>query len=112
MPSVLESMSFGLKKYMEKGAFGALKELNNNKSNFGKKDDPMNGLAAGALLVVVLLMIVSVILGWLAVSHICKGTDNRSKNIRLGLYAILLFTGGGSAWIYIILWLLKVNVCA
>jgi len=116
MPSVLESMKFGLKKYMEKGAFGALAEMN-NKSKFGANGDgsaDAAAIAAGGvgLIVLLFLMFGGVILGWMAVSHLCNGKDERSKNIRLGLYVLLLFTGGNVGWFYAILWLLKVNVCA
>jgi hypothetical protein len=110
-------MKFGLKTYIQKGAFGALAEMN-NKSKFGANGD--NGeadaiaLAAGGVVLIVLLFLIfgGVILGWLAVSHLCTGKDERSKNIRLGLYVLLLFTGGQVGWLYSILWLLKVNVCA
>jgi hypothetical protein len=115
MPSVIESMKFGLKKYMEKGAFGALAEMN-NKSKFGADNGTGDAVALAAggisLIVILFLMFGGVILGWMAVSHLCNGKDERSKNIRLGLYAILLFTGGQVGWFYAILWLLKVNVCA
>jgi hypothetical protein len=56
-------------------------------------------------------MLLGIVLGTLAVSRLCKGTDERSRNIRLGLYAVLIFTGGQIGWLYAILWLFKVNVC-
>ena len=116
---MLNSMKFGLKTLMQKGAFGALKELNQmaRKESFGKKSDgdvPDIGLgvAAGAFVFIVIILLILTALGWVAVGKICKGTDNRSKNIRLGLYALLFFTGGTIGPIYLLLWLLQVNVCA
>jgi len=105
MPSVLESMKFGIKKYMEKGAFGALAELN-NKSTFGKHN------AAGDSLIMffaVLVMLLAFGLGFIAVSKLSPGKDDRSKNIRLGLYAILLLTEGRVGLFYAILWLLQIQ---
>ena len=110
-PTFLESMKFGLKTYMKEGAYGALNKI--NKSNFGANgDDAAAALGVGAVLMVLILVIAGFMLGWVAVSHICKGTDERSKNIRLGLYAIMLFTGGQAGFLYCLLWLFKVNVCA
>lgn len=112
--NLLESMKFGLKTYMKEGAYGALNKI--NKSNFGANGDDSAGigldLGVGAVLMILILVIAGFMLGWVAVSHICKGTDERSKNIRLGLYAIMLFTGGQAGFLYCLLWLFKVNVCA
>ena len=109
-PTFLESMKFGLKTYMKEGAYGTLAKIKKSKSNFGKTDD----IAAevGFIFISLIMVIAGFMLGWVAVSHICKGTDERSKNIRLGLYAIMLFTGGTSGFLYCLLWLFKVNVCA
>jgi hypothetical protein len=113
MASLMKSMEFGLKTYLKEGAFGAYNKI--MKSNFGADSDTAEaaGAIGGVAIVIILaLAIGGIILGWLAVSHLCKGTDTRSKNIRLGLYAILLVTGGQVGWIYILLWLMKVNICA
>jgi hypothetical protein len=114
MHQVLESMKFGLKMYLEKDTFGALTKLK-NKSNFDSNGDQAL-VEAGVLIfgevIVVLLILSGWILGFIAVSRICTGTDNRSKNIRLGLYALLIFTGGKIGYIYSILWLFRTNICA
>ena len=114
-------MKFGLKTLMKRGGFGALTHLNKlrtGKANFGSDDDldpdtqGFLALAGGAMVFVFILLLALAVLGWVAVGKICKGTDDRSKNIRLGLYALLFFTSGGAGGIYLILWMLQVNVCA
>ena len=117
---MLNSMKFGLKTLMKRGGFGALTHLNNlriGKANFGKDDDidpdtkGLLALAGGAFVFIMVLLLVLAVLGWVAVGKICKGTDDRSKNIRLGLYALLFFTGGTIGPFYLVLWMLQVNVC-
>ena len=95
-----------LKLYMNEGAFGLT-------SHFGK--DEASAADAGAVLgffiMFVIIVVLSFVIGWLAVSNICKGSDTRSKNIRLGLYAMLLLSGGRLGWLYVLLWIFRVNVC-
>lgn len=106
MASLINSMEFGVKSYL-KEPFAVI----NNKSNFGKKteDSPLMGLA---MFIAILLLLGGFVLGWYAVEQLCKGSDTRSKNIRLGLYAILLFSGGRTGWLYVLLTFMKVNICA
>ena len=52
-----------------------------------------------------------IMLGFLAVPHICSDTSERGKNTRLGLYALLLVSGGQIGWLYILLWIFKINMC-
>lgn len=105
MVSLMKSMEFGLKSYL-KEPFAVI----NNKSNFGKKEPP--ALMGVAMFIAVLLLLGGFVLGWYAVERLCRGSDTRSKNIRLGLYAILLFTGGRTGWLYVLLTFMKVNICA
>jgi hypothetical protein len=105
MASLMKSMEFGLKSYL-KEPFAVV----NNKSNFGKKESPE--LMGVAMFIAVLLLLGGFVLGWYAVERLCRGSDTRSKNIRLGLYAILLFTGGQVGWLYVLLTFMKVNICA
>ena len=106
MASLMKSMEFGLKSYL-KEPFAVV----NNKSNFGKKTDP-SPLMGVAVFIAALLLLGGFVLGWYAVERLCKGSDTRSKNIRLGLYAILLFSGGRTGWLYVLLTFMKVNICA
>jgi hypothetical protein len=58
-----------------------------------------------------IVAIVLIIAGFLAVNNICLGSTDRSKNIKLGLYALLLLSGGRIAWLYILLWILNLDLC-
>ena len=61
---------------------------------------------------IISLMIAIIILGVVAVKHICPDSSDRGKNTRLGLYALLLISGGQIGWLYILLWLANINLCA
>ena len=62
-------------------------------------------------LFVLIMISLSIVLGFIAVTKICKDTTERGKNTRLGLYALLILTGGQIGWLYILLWLCKFDVC-
>ena len=57
------------------------------------------------------LMIAIILLGFMAVTKICPDQSERGKNTRLGLYALLLLSGGQVGWLYILLWIAKINMC-
>ena len=58
------------------------------------------------------LIVGTLLLGFMAVPHICSDNSERGKNTRLGLYILLLLSGGQIGWLYILLWVAKVNICA
>jgi hypothetical protein len=62
-------------------------------------------------IITMLLLLISISLGFMAVNKICKDTSARGKNTRLGLYVLLILTSGRVGWLYILLWILKINVC-
>ena len=93
-----------LKLYINEGAFGLT-------SHFGKDEQVSGGSVLGFFVLFVIIIVLSFVIGWIAVSNICKGTDTRSKNIRLGLYAMLLLSGGRLGLLYVLLWIFRVNVC-
>ena len=99
------SLIKGVKSYFTKNPYETIKEVN-DKSNFGYDVDYVY------VFVVMLLSIIFTVLGFVAVNHICKDTSERGKNTRLGLYAILLLTGGQVGTIYILLWVFNINLCA
>ena len=103
----------GVKSYFTKSPFTTLQELH-NMSKFGStgENDGKNGFIAIAVIVVTILMLTFLILGYFAVGHICKDNTDRGKNTRLGLYALLLLTGGQVGVIYILLWVVGLNICA
>jgi hypothetical protein len=57
-------------------------------------------------------VIISIILGFVAVRHLCIDSSMRGKNIRLVMYILLLLTKGQIAWLYILLWLLQIDICS
>jgi hypothetical protein len=64
------------------------------------------------LMAILLFILVIFILGFISVNKICKDPSDRGKNTRLGLYALLVLSGGQVGWIYILLWILKIDVCS
>uniref|UniRef100_A0A6C0I8S8 Uncharacterized protein n=1 Tax=viral metagenome TaxID=1070528 RepID=A0A6C0I8S8_9ZZZZ len=102
----IKGVQFGLKQYSKHGIMAL------NKSNFGDSGNIEPAIAGIGLLTIFILAIVSIIIGYIAVGKICTGTDTRSKNIRLGMYALLILTGGSTGFLYLLLWIFKVNVCA
>jgi hypothetical protein len=57
------------------------------------------------------LIMIIIVSGFLAVPNICKDSSERGKNTRLGLYFLLLITGGQVGWLYILLWIFNINIC-
>ena len=107
---ILNTLQFGVKSYFKNGPLETFKKIRFGKvSKFGKDsyydercDDLENGLLVMFLLIII---IVSVAYAFLAVEHI-----STSRNIRLGMYTLLLLTGGNVAWMYILMWFLKIKV--
>ena len=62
-------------------------------------------------LFIVAIIIGILICGFLAVPHLCPDGTERGKNTRLGLYFLLIATGGQIGWLYILLWLFNINIC-
>ena len=105
------------KSFFKNGAFGA---LNNNKSKFTSDDydyayDDYTDLETVYMLsnmFIIVLFIVSMIMGFIAVNNICRDSTARGKNTRLGLYLLMVLSGGSIAWVYVLLWLLKIDICS
>ena len=63
---------------------------------------------------VLLFMVISIaifILAFMAVPNICPDNSERGKNTRLGLYGLLLLSGGRVGIFYIIMSMAKLNIC-
>lgn len=104
---VINGMKFGLGEYTKSGFIKTINKLN-NKSTFGKKGS--DTYESAAFFIVITLVVISIVLGFMAVPKIAPGSSDRAKNIRVGLYAILLLTEGRVGWIYLGLWLLNANL--
>jgi hypothetical protein len=120
---IIEGFKQGLKNSFTRSAFTNCKEMitsqfgtcgcDQNKGNeygYSKKDVQLAFMVSN--LTILSLIIGTIILGFIAVTKICTDTTDRGKNVRLGLYALLILTGGQVGWLYILLWILKINVCA
>ena len=100
------------KSYFTTSAFGL---LNNMKSTFGKMDiydsDEVQSAVAMNQMFIGIMVIVGIIIGFMAVPHLCPDQSERGKNVRLGLYVLLIVTGGQLGWFMALLWLFKINIC-
>jgi len=115
----INAFKFGITKYITKGPYVALKsKFGDNSSKdqmdeiieepFPEGDDDYSEMSD---LVVFVIIILSIIFGFIAVNNICKVDSERGKNTRLGLYVLLILSGGMVGWLYILLWVLKIDVC-
>ena len=86
--------------FMKYGIYGVF-----NKSNLCEQG------SCDVIAMFIIPLIIFIFFAFLAVQNICKGTSDRSKNLRLGLYALLIFTGGRVSILYILLWIFRINVC-
>jgi len=122
----MNSLKFGLanatKSYFTKSAFSNISRIA-KKSNFGYSDDMNMGefdvysvkdveqARAMNNIFIALLIVLGIIIGFVAVPHLCPDSSERGKNVRLGLYVLLILTGGQLGWFFALLWLFKINIC-
>jgi len=120
MEQTLKSCQFGVKSYFTKGPFNVIKSkfgadsssgnvINNYYIEQGSEDNNYDYYIVES--VIVLLTIVSVVLGFIAVNKLCDGTSERAKNTKLGMYFLLIFSGGVVGWAFILMWALGITVC-
>jgi len=119
MDSLIDGLKIGTKDYFTKSHFSNIEDLYT--STFGKrnKNDKIllnrSSDIETAFMIsnffITIMIIASIVLGFMAVTQICTDQTERGKNTRLGLYILLILTGGQIGWIYILLWVFKVNVC-
>ena len=115
---LLNTLKFGVKSYFKNGPIGSLKKIKfGNVSKFGNSssniyyEDECEDLEYGLLGIFMLtIIIITVAFAFLAVQHISPGESGTSRNIRLGMYALLVLSGGSVAWMYILMWALKIKV--
>jgi hypothetical protein len=95
-----------LKKYFSQSHFSSIQDIVDEQRN-----QDINQAIFLSNVFIVALMVGILILGFVAVRHICPDPSERGKNTRLGLYFLLLVTGGQIGWLYILLWLANINLC-
>ena len=76
-----------------------------------KYDDEVNKAFMLSHVFMSLIMVGIIIAGFMAVPQLCSDSSDRGKNTRLGLYVLLLLSGGQIGWLYVILWIAKINIC-
>lgn len=95
-----------LKTYFTQSHFASVQDIIDERNRQG-----IEQAIALSNLFILALMVGVIILGFMAVPKICTDPTDRGKNTRLGMYILLLMSGGQIGWLYIILWLAKVNIC-
>ena len=117
MNNVFKTFGASVSSYLKKGPFGAI----NNKSGFtnyyyenGGDEMEMDYDTMYMLsnVFITVIIIISIVLGYVAVNNICSDSTARGKNTRLGMYFLLLLSGGSIGWVYVLLWILKIDVCS
>ena len=117
MDSILTGLKFGAKSYFTKSHFTNISNLITSKFGNRGYDDEMyssSDVETAFMLsnfFIASMIIASIVLGFMAVNKICNDQTERGKNTKLGLYALLLLTGGQIGWIYILLWIFKIDLC-
>jgi hypothetical protein len=120
MDRTLKSCKFGITSYFKKGPVGIIKSRFGSSSSssiinnyyYITSDDNYNDLQYELVeFVIIIMTILSIALGFIAVDKLCNGDSPRSKNTRLGMYAMLILSGGLVGWAYILMWVLGITVC-
>ena len=112
MSGFFKNVAFGMKELVSKGPIHTLSQFK-NKSNFGSSSDYAE-MEMGELMIFgfifVTLAIAIIFYSVVAVGKIVQGDSEYSRNVRLGMYVLLVFTSGNIGWIYIIMWLAGVKL--
>ena len=128
MESYIDGFELGIKNYFTNSHFTNIQNVMGNIENennvqmssfgsnymrmgyYGNSQNIQNAMMINNLFIMALIIAV-VSFGFIAVGKICTDTSERGKNTRLGLYAMLILTGGQVGWLYILMWLLKIDIC-
>ena len=101
--------------FSSKSPFTSLRQ----KSSFGENStgdyeeyEEMYEIDQKTVTFLLFFIITGILIGFMAVPRLCKDSSDRGKNVRLGLYALLILTGGQFGWFFGLLWLFKINICA
>jgi hypothetical protein len=122
MEGIISGLKNGATSYFTKSHFTNINDLIKSKSLFGSSGEEYNEMLMDSSsdvkmafmlsnLFIVIMIIASTVLGFMAVTRMCRDQTERGKNTRLGLYGLLVLTGGQIGWIYILLWIFKIDIC-
>jgi hypothetical protein len=101
----------GIKSYFTKGAFGAFNEYKSKYKYYEPGEaNPEDETLATDYFIIITMISLSIIFGFLAVDKICPPTSERTKNIRLGMYGLLVLSCGMIGWIFILMWVLNIRL--
>jgi hypothetical protein len=102
-----------IKSYFSQSHFTSVNNLMNRREMLEyERDQKIKEAFFFHSLFILTIMVAILVSGFLAVPHLCPDSSERGKNTRLGLYFLLLVTGGQIGWLYILLWIVNINVCA
>ena len=68
------------------------------------------GAVASFMVFILVFMIVLIVLSFMAVPKFIKGNSDNAKNKRILAYVLLVLSGFQISWIYIILWMIGLNL--
>ena len=108
----MDTLTNNLKKYFTQSHFTSVSEIVKERRYEDVYNDDVRSAFMLSHLLISIIMISIIIAGFMAVPHLCNDNSERGKNTRLGLYVLLLLSGGQIGWLYIILWIAKINICA
>jgi len=114
----IKSCQYGLKSYFTKGPFNVIKSKFGAQSSSGNvinnyymdSEDSSDYDYYIVESMILFIALISMVLGFIAVNKICDGTSDRAKNTRLGMYLLLILSGGLVGWAYILMWVLGISV--
>jgi len=111
----MNSLHFGLanaiKGYCSKSPYQSISKFGSSGECTCNEDGVDSFAVTISRLFILILIVGGIFLGFMAVPYLCPDRTERGKNVRLGLYAFLILSGGQIGWILAILWLCKVNIC-
>jgi hypothetical protein len=97
------------KDYLKNGPSNFMK-IGFRDSNIDDDSEYQEYLENINILFLYIIIIALIIFGYIAVGKIIKGDTERDKNIRIGMYVLLLLTGGRVGIIFIFLWIFNINI--
>jgi len=107
----LVTFTSSMEKFFKNGGIASISKFTRYSSS-ENEESYSYGISDLEVTFIIIIFIVSMSLGFFAINNICQDTSSRGKNTRLGLYLLMILSGGTVAWFYILLWILKINICA
>ena len=101
-----------IKSYFTQSHFASMHHIMEERRRRKRQHDQEVEQAIFLSNVFIICLIIGILIsGFLAVPHLCPDNSDRGKNTRLGLYFLLILTGGQIGWLFILLWIFNINIC-